>query len=210
MRMIYTWMADISELEDESVYRKYYETLPGFRKKKADVLRFAQDKAQSVGAWVLLERMRRHYALGETAVFNLSHSGRYAMCSLADQENVMVGCDVETIKEYRGRLARHFFTEDEYRRLEREEGEEAKAVLFYRYWVWKESFMKATRLGMKLGLDTFAFEESKKGVSFTKKPQGFDGEYFVKEYEVPERDAAAAVCSDSPMFSEKISFLILQ
>ena len=208
--MIYTWMADVEKLGGENIYRKYYDTVPKFRKEKADGLRFVQDKAQSIGAWVLLEKMQRYYGAAKSHVFNLSHSGRYVMCSLADSENEMVGCDVEMIKEYKERLARHFFTEQEYGRIVKEQTEEGKRELFYRYWVWKESFMKATRLGMKLGLDTFAFEPTEEGVIFTKKPEGFDGEYYVKEYKVPDRDAAAAVCSDSPDFCEEIYFFTFQ
>lgn len=204
--MIYTWMADVEKLMDETIYRKYYEVVPKFRKKKADGLRFAKDKAQSIGAWVLLEKMRQYYGAGEDNVFNLSHSGRYVMCSLADRADVKVGCDVETVKEYKRNLAKHFFTEHEYERIEEEKTEEGKKRMFYRYWVWKESFMKATRLGMKLGLDTFAFEFIDGNVIFTKKPRRFEGEYYVKEYEVPDYDAAAAVCSDCRDFCKEMHF----
>ena len=46
--MVYTWIADISRLREETIYRKYYEEVPDFRREKADQLRFPKDRAQSV------------------------------------------------------------------------------------------------------------------------------------------------------------------
>ena len=53
--MIKTWLLDIRPLYEENRYREYYATLPVFRKEKADRLRFQKDRAQSAGAWILLE-----------------------------------------------------------------------------------------------------------------------------------------------------------
>ena len=34
--MVRVWLADITPLMEESVYRQYYQELPGWRRKKAD------------------------------------------------------------------------------------------------------------------------------------------------------------------------------
>ena len=77
--MVYTWIADISHLREEETYRKYYEEAPDFRREKADLLRFPQDRAQSVGVWALLERMRKQCGAGPDQVFNLSHTRDYVV-----------------------------------------------------------------------------------------------------------------------------------
>ena len=107
--MVHTWIADISALKEEEIYKKYYEIVPDFRKKKADQLRFPQDRAQSVGAWMLLEKMREKYGTEPDQVFNLSHSGNYVLCSISTEKEAKVGCDIETIKETRMRVAKRFF-----------------------------------------------------------------------------------------------------
>ena len=61
--MIRTWLSDIRPLYEEQRYRRYYDTLPAFRKEKADRLRFQKDRAQSAGAWILLEKIRKKYRI---------------------------------------------------------------------------------------------------------------------------------------------------
>ena len=57
--MVRAWIADIRPLCEEKCYRKYYEKLPDFRKKKADALRSVQGKAQSVGYGACWKRFGR-------------------------------------------------------------------------------------------------------------------------------------------------------
>ena len=118
--MVHTWIAEISALREEETYRKYYERVPDFRKQKADQLRFPQDRAQSVGAWMLLEKMREQYGAEPDRVFNLSHSGSYVLCSISTEKEAKVGCDIETIKETRMRVARRFFLPSETAYIERQ------------------------------------------------------------------------------------------
>ena len=44
--MIRTWLSDIRPLYEEQRYRKYYDTLPAFRKEKADRLRSKRTGAE--------------------------------------------------------------------------------------------------------------------------------------------------------------------
>lgn len=84
--MIYTWLADISKLTEEKCFKKFYELVPEERKRKADRLRFPMDRAQSVGAWILWEKMKSYYGWSGEETFNLSHSGKYVLCSASDRE----------------------------------------------------------------------------------------------------------------------------
>ena len=61
--MIRTWLADIRALYDEECYQKYFAALPAFRQEKARKLLFQKDRAQSAGAWLLLEEIRKRYKI---------------------------------------------------------------------------------------------------------------------------------------------------
>ena len=201
--MVYTWIADISRLREETIYRKYYEEVPDFRREKADQLRFPKDRAQSVGVWALLERMRRQYGAGADQAYNLSHSGDYVLCSLSTEREAKVGCDVETVKEARLQVARRFFLPSETAWIEGKPSEGERAEAFYRLWVLKESFMKAVRKGM--GLDTRSFEIGFDGEDcpfLEKKPSQYPERFYYREYSVPGIGARIAVCSTDGEFGE--------
>ncbi len=201
--MVYTWIADISPLREEQIYRKYYEEAPDFRREKADLLRFPQDRAQSVGVWALLERMRKQCGAGPDQVFNLSHSGDYVLCSISTERGAKVGCDIETVKEARLRVARRFFLPSETAWIEGQPSERERKEAFYRLWVLKESFMKAVRRGM--GLDTRSFEIGFDGEDrpfLIRKPWQYPEQFYYREYQVPEINARIAVCSTDRAFGE--------
>lgn len=209
--MIRTWVADVTPLLDADIYRTYYNSMPDFRKTKADQLRFHKDKALSIGAWYLFERMKHAYGLCHAPVFNLSHSEKYVLCSVEDSRSpdVKVGCDIEYLKELRPGVARRFFCEKETSYIEGRLTEEEQADAFYRYWVLKESFMKATRLGM--GLDMRSFEirvDDGDQPILIRKPEEIPGEYHYKEYMAEGLQAKIAVCSTSCDFDEikKVEF----
>ena len=39
------------------------------------------------------KKMKKALRLPESAVFNLSHSGKYVLCACSDREDVQTGCD---------------------------------------------------------------------------------------------------------------------
>ena len=85
--------------------------------------------------------------------FNLSHSGERVMAAVSEYET---GCDIEQIKEADEAVARRFYQKHEYEHL-LSVPEEERNELFFRYWVLKESYMKAKGQGIYLGPDTFGF-----------------------------------------------------
>ena len=198
--MIQTWIADVTPLYDKDIYQKYYEMVPEWRKQKADKIHFEEDKALSIGAWALYEQMKERYHLKEDAPFNLSHSGSYALCSVEDSgdSSAKVGCDLEKIKEPRLKIARRFFCENECKMIEEEPDQ------FFRFWVLKESFMKVTRLGLKLGLDTFEIGLTENGPVLIRKPDDIEGDYYFKEYKLEGVPYRIAVCADHDDFAEKL------
>lgn len=207
--MVKVWVADISPLFSGEKYDACYAALPDWRKKKADSLKQEQARAQSVGVWTLWTQVCRKEGLPEDVSYNLSHSGNYVMCAYSTRPGARVGCDLEMLGEFREKTARRFFCQEEYAYI-LEEREEERRNLFYRFWVLKESFLKATRRGM--GLDTRSFQigwdEDGRPV-LVKKPDEYLEAYFYQEYAVEEIPAKMAVCTTDPeidrnIFIEKI------
>ena len=203
--MVRAWMADVTPLLEENCYRQIYERLPLFRREKADALRRPEAKAQSVGAWTLWEKIRAEYGLPESSVYNLSHSGKCVMCAaeLGDVPGVRVGCDVEQVREARLRVAAHFFCEEEYRTIAGGETEEERQDRFYRYWVLKESFMKATRRGMAMPLDGFSVRLGNPP-ELIKQPADFPEKYYYREFRCPGLPYRMAVCTTDEVIDSEI------
>lgn len=203
--MIQTWITDVTPLLDGWMYQKYYDRLPRWRKEKADRIRRTEDKILSVGVWSLYQCMLEAYEPSEQAAYNLSHSGRYALCSMDTGRNgsaTKVGCDVEMIKEFRPGIAKRFFCPDEELYILQQSDAEHRADAFYRYWVLKESFVKATRQGLKMDLRSFEIRIEDGKPRLVRQPEEYPEHYFYREYQVADRDARIAVCSTRPEFGE--------
>lgn len=203
--MIQTWIADVTSLLNTEIYQKHHSEVPLWRQEKADKIRFMEDKALSIGAWVLYEQMKKTYCLKDDAPYNLSHSGNYVLCSVEDDGSTatMVGCDLEKIKEPRLKIARRFFCENECKMVEEDPDN------FFRFWVLKESFMKVTRLGLRLGLDTFEIDLTGEEPVLKRKPENIDGEFYFKEYELEGVPYRIAVCANHRRFAEKLTVVNL-
>lgn len=204
--MIRTWIADITPLLVSDVYAKYYDLVPRLRQEKADHMKDLRKKAQSVGAWVLYEKMCEQYKISSDNIYNLSHSGNYVLCSVDDagKENLKLGCDIEETKKLHLKLVKRYFLQNEEKYIVEQPTIEEQKVAFYRYWVLKESFMKATRRGMGLGLDTFEIQIPQMGEPYlVGMPKDVEGTYYFKEYvlDIPYR---ICVCATERMFAEEI------
>lgn len=201
MMAVQTYWADVTPLLEEKIYQSIYRMIPDYRKEKADRNRFKEDRALSIGAWRLHMLAKEKLGLGADSTFNLSHSGKYVLVSIVPGK-AKVGCDVEMMKELREPLARRYFCKAEYDWM-MNQAEAARREAFYRLWVLKESFMKATRYGMKLGLDTFELRMNEAAQpSLRRQPEFIRDSYFFREYTVPGRDARIAVCSTCEAFAE--------
>ena len=157
---------------------------------------------QSAGAWILYQQMRKYYELSDQMPYNLSHSGKYALCSVSTQPDAQVGCDVEMIKENKLRLAERYFCPGEVAWIQSQTTEAEQAEGFYRYWVLKESFIKAIRLGMKQDLCEFEIALDEPEARLVRQPDAFPEKYYYQEYRTDDGDARIAVCSTEKKFGE--------
>lgn len=208
--MVRAWIADVTPLLKQECYEKYYRNVPDFRKKKADAFRLNQMKAQSVGVWVLWQRIRERYHLPEEAAHNFSHSGTCVMCAVCTDGNaVRVGCDVEKLGKLRMNVAARSFCREEYEAVVGAGTEDARRELFFRYWVLKESFMKATGKGMALPVNSFCIRIGEPPV-LIRQPAEFAEIYRYREYRIPDFPYRMAVCStDAEIDTELHTELIL-
>lgn len=157
------YLASVEPLWDEGIYNRLYEMSSNARKAKTDRFRFRKDKILSVGAEALLrhalrelgipweepvysygENMKPYLAWQEGIFFNISHAGEYVMLAVSDAE---VGCDIEKIGPVSPGVARLTLSPEERQRLAACD-EAGKELLFCRYWVLKESYLKATGEGL--------------------------------------------------------------
>lgn len=202
--MVKTWIADVEPLYEKECFERYYRGLPEFRRKKADALKNLEMKAQSVGVWSLWEKIRKEYRLSEGCVFNFSHSGTYAMCAVElTGRRVRVGCDLEKVGPLRMKVAGHFFCQEEYEKILEKKTEEERSELFYRYWVLKESFMKATGRGMALPVNSFCISLGRPPV-LVRQPAEFSEKYHYREYAKEGLPYKMAVCSTDVDIDEEL------
>ena len=166
------YFRDISSLTDEELFKSMLDEVSDTRRNKVMSYRFMKDRCLSLGAELLLRDALAERGIDRSGLlefeyrkngkpylrnhadifFNLSHSGDYVMCAISDSE---VGCDIQKTDKADIKLAERFFTDREYHVIADLPAEKAREHMFYRYWTLKESFMKATGLGMQLPLDAF-------------------------------------------------------
>lgn len=165
------YIANTGALRSRALFGRLYERMPEGRRRRIDRLRFPGDRCRCLGAGALLRLALAEAGVDETLFvygahgkprlagdpgvhFNLSHSGERAMCVLSEHR---VGCDVERIGRRGGDVAERFFAPEEYERI-MAAPEEARGAMFTRLWALKESFLKATGLGMTLPLSAFTID----------------------------------------------------
>lgn len=207
-------------LKDEQLYRRLYTGLDVSRRAKADRFRFEKDKRLSVAAGALLqyalqmENVRepfievtpngKPYLAGEERLyFNLSHSEGMVMCAIAEKE---VGCDVEKKAVLDRRLAEYVMTEYELERIYGFERDTEQQEMFFRLWTLKESYMKATGLGIRLEPKSFGMIARKDKVKVT--PPVDEREFYFKEYFVDD-GYCYSCCSLSEMFCDTMTEVAL-
>ena len=169
------YAAFVSPLSDERLFERAYFAVGETRRRRVDTLILPQDKRLSLGAALLLKKALRDYGvrrddiaadengkpflLSGEAQFNLSHSGNFALCAVADCE---VGCDAEKIRDVEPDVAKRFFTDGEYAAISAAQSPEGKRELFFRLWTLKESFIKAAGAGLSVPLRSFEIELGEK------------------------------------------------
>ena len=209
--MIQTWIADVTPLmntTDNTIYTQYLCKLPTWRREKATRFKSIADKALSVGAWTLYEQANAKY--GQIQTFNLSHSGKYALCSFFPAKVCEIGCDVQRVKEVKDSLAKRFFTENEHTYVMQGKTKQERNERICRLWALKESFAKATGEGLRIGLANFdvGFDEMNRPV-LLEQPKQVQEVYYFREYSLENENYQIAVCASVNQFADAIEVVKL-
>ena len=214
--MVKVYIADATELKDEQLYARLYTSLDVSRRAKADRFQFKKDKRLSVAAGALLQHALqienvwrpsiflasngKPYLAGEEQLyFNLSHSEGMVMCAVAEKE---VGCDVEKKTVLDRKLAEYVMTEYELGRIYGLEGDKEQQEMFFRHWTLKESYMKATGLGIRLEPKSFGMIARKDKVYVS--PPVDERKFYFKEYFVDD-GYCYSCCSLSDNFCDAMT-----
>lgn len=169
--MTRVYFASVEALNDDELFARCRAQLSAGRLAKADRMRFRKDQNLSIGAGLLLNKGLQAYGLREKDMryatgangkpffaaapeicFNVSHSGQMVMAAFSD---TAVGCDIEKISAVNLAIADRFFCKSEAEAVREMKTEAEKQMKFFRYWTLKESFLKATGLGLSLRPDAF-------------------------------------------------------
>ena len=198
--MVKIWIGNITPLLKSREFEVYYSQLPVHRKEKANRQMVPLKKAQSVGAGILWKNMKKQYGLTDESAYNLSHSGDFVMCAavINDEVPIQLGCDIERVREVNEKLPERFFAPSEIERIKQELTKEGQREVFFRLWVLKESYMKATRQGMGLEMKSFEIKLGTPSI-ITKQPKEHFGQYHLHEFEYTRghQEYKMAVCTTS-------------
>lgn len=207
------YIARTEELKNKELFGRLYSTVSPGRREKIDRMVFNKDKRLSLAAGLLLVKALgdmgtedysvvygkngKPYLKDKDIYFNLSHSEEAVMCAVSPCE---IGCDTEKVTEIDLEIAKRFFYNKEYEMIISGRTDAEQQDMFFRLWTLKESFMKATGLGMELPLDSFGIEITADGISVR---QNIGKEkYYFKEYNLSD-GYKYAVCSLLPHFENE-------
>ncbi len=94
--------------------------------------------------------------------YNISHTDGLVACGIGDRQ---LGIDVEKIRPFRNTILRKVFSDAEKRHMN-EIPESERSQYFFRIWTLKESYLKASGLGITVPLTTISSACSVPGASF--------------------------------------------
>lgn len=214
------YLMDTRALEDPERFRARYREMPRGRREKIDALRFEKDKRLSLAAGILLQAALQRAGAGETepafgkngkpylpgggAEFNLSHSGRFAVCALSPRP---VGVDIEVFRHFEENLLCHICQERELAAVRERVAPEDEDRAFTALWTLKESFLKYLGIGILLPPRDVCFEIGRGGTLRAmcgRYPDAAKGVYFTR-YAL--EGYALSVCSPCREFTAEIEWI---
>lgn len=138
MKNAKVYLMSVENVKDPRTFESWKEYLPRERWEKTVRPIKEEDRKTELAAWLLLYQALKEWGISEEKIntdgaycygehgkpmrkeekvcFNLSHSGKYVLCAVAETE---IGCDIEKIKEVKWKIAKRFFSEREHDFLER-------------------------------------------------------------------------------------------
>lgn len=217
---------------DEGRIDEWYDLMPPGRRERAGRFRNEPDRQRCILAYALLvtavrevdndihlniassardSMVRGTLDISETAggkpyltdipvCFNISHSKERVAVAVSPGS---VGCDVECKNANPLKIAKRFFTDNEYAFLKGINSEEECLLEFTKLWTLKESVVKCLGEGIRRPFDDFSLVDDK-GIRYrTIELSGFDRQLHIMEYE-SERGYCYSLCSVCADIEDKI------
>lgn len=166
------YFADVRELNAPGRFALWESRMPAYRREKIRSFRFEEGRRLSLGVGALLflalaergiDYASAAYGEGEYGKpylpehpgihYSLSHAGVWAVCAVSA---LPVGCDAEAVGRGSPAISNRFFHPSERDALSRETDPAAWQRLFCRIWTRKESYLKATGVGLAGGMEGFS------------------------------------------------------
>lgn len=133
--------------------------------------------------------------------FNISHSGEWVVCAFSDCE---IGIDIEKIDTYSPKIAKRFFSHNEYNTFLEKSGRERDRC-FFDIWTLKESYVKALGKGLSVPFRSFSFSFNDNTITLRSDIE--KSHWFFKQYEITS-DYCLSLCAranDFPLNLKKIA-----
>ena len=134
----------------------------------------------------------------ENLQFNVSHSGEWVVCAVDTEP---IGIDIEIIKSINLKVAKRFFSQEEYRDFVSKD-ENGKTSYFYDLWTLKESYIKAVGRGLSIPLNTITIQLGRSGINIKNPP--VEGDFYFKQYWIDDL-YKLSVCSTSADFPDFVT-----
>ncbi len=171
IKKITLWLLYLEKITDEEL-EKMYALCSGQRQEKADRIKQGMKRKQSIAAGYLLFLLKERFSIEEEPVilsggkpvfpehgqgegtvhFSISHSRDAVLLAFGERP---LGADIEFTDRADLKVAKRFFTKEEYERLADLEGGEQKDA-FCRIWTGKEAVVKAAGSGLATALNGFS------------------------------------------------------
>ena len=161
--MVNIYAVNCASLMSDARLQASLSKVDSARRARATRLQDAQKRAQCAAAGLLLSHLfgkdgqpptlthgsrGKPYLVGENApFFNLTHSGEWVFCAVADSE---VGIDAQEFVPYRDKVAARWFTDAERAWIATDPEKRFSAV-----WAKKEAYCKFTGFGLVLPPSSF-------------------------------------------------------
>jgi len=218
---VHVWLTDYAAIEDARLIDAYRELMAPEEREQETRFVFARDRRRYLVTRALVRSVLSRYAdvapdawtFGTNAygcpyarnpeaadsglTFNLSHT--HSLIALAVSRDRAVGVDIENHceREVSIDIARSYFAPREVSDLAVVPREQQQ-YRFFEYWTFKESYIKARRMGLSLPLDGFAFHyPTPQGVGLEIAPALSDraDRWHLRQFR-PEPDYLLALCAE--------------
>ena len=163
--MIRVYVKSIDEWKDDHCYLESLKLVSCQRRDKINAYAVKEDRIRSLGAFLLLQtaveewtgqkekplefaflKNNKPYLSDYSSLYiNISHSGDYVACAIADCE---IGIDLQKWNGYKEGIVKRFFNEKELNYIKNLSTLDEKKENLYKIWTRKESYIKYIGSGM--------------------------------------------------------------